>query len=34
VVGAFNTKTDAKKLQGQMKELGVNGFLRNLKDLA
>ncbi len=34
VVGAFSAKTEAKKLQGHMKELGVNGFLRNLKDLA
>lgn len=33
VVGAFKTKTAAQKLFTKMKNQGVNGFLRNLKDL-
>lgn len=33
VVGAFGRKTDAQKLFSRMKREGVDGFLRNLKDL-
>ncbi len=33
VVGAFSRKTDAQKLFTRMKGEGVNGFLRNLKDM-
>ncbi len=33
VVGAFSSKTNARNLHRRMQEAGVNGFLRNLKDL-
>ncbi len=33
VVGAYANRDDAKRLQQRMKAKGVNGFLRNLKDL-
>ncbi|MEO0779393.1 MAG: S8 family serine peptidase [Bacteroidota bacterium] len=33
VVGAFGGKSDARKLHQRMQAAGVNGFLRNLKDL-
>lgn len=33
VVGAFSSRDSAKQLQRRMKDKGVNGFLRNLKDL-
>lgn len=33
VVGAFSAKSDAKTLYKKMQKAGVNGFLRNLKDL-
>ncbi len=33
VVGAFFSRDDAKRLQKRMKEKGINGFIRNLKDL-
>lgn len=33
VVGAYANRNDAKRLQQKMKAKGVNGFLRNLKDL-
>ncbi len=33
VVGAFSTKNNAKKLHSRMKAKGIDGFLRNLKDL-
>ncbi len=33
VVGAFSNRNNAKLLQQKMKAAGVNGFLRNLKDL-
>lgn len=33
VVGVFGSKNDARKLHKEMQQAGVNGFLRNLKDL-
>ncbi len=33
VVGAFNDKSDASSLKKQMKEAGVDGFVRKIKDL-
>lgn len=33
VVGAYSSRNNAKLLQQQMKAAGVNGFIRNLKDL-
>ncbi len=33
VVGAFKNKSDASSLRKQMKEAGVDGFVRNFKDL-
>ncbi len=33
VVGAFNDRADAAQLKKQMKENGVDGFVRNIKDL-
>ena len=33
IAGVFNTKQEAGRFSKKMKEAGVNGFLRNLKDL-
>ncbi len=33
VVGAFSSRSQAQSLQRRMKTAGVNGFIRNLKDL-
>ena len=34
VVGAYSSKDDARSLHQRMQSAGVNGFLRDLKDLA